>query len=78
MILIDIKNYFVNKKIVTLQDLSQKFNVEAILLRNMLAHWIRKGNIRLLDRPNCCGTSCVKCNPALRETYQWIDTPAAI
>lgn len=75
MNLIELKYHMQKVKIATLSNLSHTFNKEATVLRCMLSHWIRKGNIRLCTRKPACGSSCFKCPKATMEMYEWIDNP---
>jgi hypothetical protein len=70
--LLELKHYLVQVKITSLASLSRYFNCDAELLRQMLTHWIRKGQVRHCRKTPNCGVKCMQCNPLLTEIYEWI------
>ncbi len=74
MNLIDIKNYLKQVKIVTLATLCEHFKCDSDVLRNMMAHWMRKGCIRKFTKEPGCGKTCMKCVPQTVEIYEWIES----
>lgn len=72
MNLLEIKNYLMRVKMASLSSLSTYFNCDSDLLRNMLAHWIRKGCVRQCLKTSNCGTKCVQCSPSSIEIYEWV------
>lgn len=70
MSLLEIKNYLMRVKIASLASLSQYFDCDSDVLRNMLSHWIRKGCVRKCAK--ACTTPCGQCNAAMTEIYEWI------
>lgn len=73
MILVDIKNYIKERKLINLKELSFHFQRDPDTMREMLAHWIRKGIIRKSEKPPSCGTKCMQCKPAVAEIYCWCE-----
>jgi len=69
MILLDIKNYFTEKKVANLQELSLHFQRDPDMMREMLAHWLRKGVICKEPKPLSCGSKCLQCKPSIAEVY---------
>ncbi len=72
MRLLELKQFLVSHKSVSMLQLCQRFNSDAAVMRDMLQHFINKGNISCCKANNACGTQCVKCNPLLTEVYQWV------
>ncbi|MGF1614627.1 MAG: FeoC-like transcriptional regulator [Gammaproteobacteria bacterium] len=72
MILTDLKEYLRERRQAPLMDLVYRFDVEPEALRGMLAHWIRKGNVRRQVGAGVCSTGCGKCDPEALEIYEWV------
>ncbi|MBA2654610.1 MAG: FeoC-like transcriptional regulator [Gammaproteobacteria bacterium] len=70
--LIDLKQYVKNQRLVSLYELSSRFNLDPEIMRSMLDLLIRKGQIRPRNKTNNCGSKCFKCNPLSTELYEWI------
>lgn len=73
MILAELRDYLKQQHRLTLAEMANHFDVEADVLRGMLAKWIAKGKVKKLDMGGACGTTCSKCDPALTEIYEWLD-----
>lgn len=71
--LLELKAYLSTRKIINLKELSAHFAKDPELMRQMLTHWIRKGKVCLVAKPNHCGSSCQMCQPEIAEIYQWLD-----
>lgn len=71
MILIEIKKYLSDKKTANLQELAFHFNQPPETMRQMVAHWVRKGKVMVLPKPLSCGTGCTQCKPEWAEEYCW-------
>ena len=76
MILSDLRLYLKQQQRVALKDLVNHFGVDADALRGMLGKWFSKGQVRRISPETACGTSCCKCDPAMTELYEWVDSPA--
>ncbi|PPD22820.1 MAG: sugar metabolism transcriptional regulator [Methylomonas sp.] len=74
MILAELRDYLQEKKRVSLNDLVMRFQVDAEALRGMLSKWISKGRLKKSQAGANCGGSCCKCDPALTEIYEWIES----
>jgi hypothetical protein len=75
VILSDLRDYLKQHQRVALSDLMLHFHIEADALRGMLEKWIRKGKVKKISPDSTvCGTSCCKCDPALTELYEWLDS----
>jgi putative ferrous iron transport protein C len=72
MSLLEIKKYLMRVKIASLSSLSIYFNAKPEVVRDMLAHWIRKGCLRQCMKTEACGGSCFKCSPLVTEIYEWV------
>ncbi len=70
--LLDIKNYMMQVRIASLSSLCIYFNSEANILRDMLAHWVRKGKMRQCMKTPNCGVKCGKCSVLQTEIYEWV------
>jgi len=73
VILIDVKNYLQEKKVVNLQELSLYFQRHPDTMRDMLMHWLRKGVISKAPKPAGCGVKCGQCKPSVAEVYCWCE-----
>ena len=71
MILIDVKNYLKQKSVSNLQVLSVQFQRDPEVMRDILAHWVRKGVIVMEAKPVNCGITCVQCRPEVVEVYRY-------
>lgn len=78
MILVELKNYLEQHGSAGIIDLSRRFDVEPEALRGMLAHWIRKGKVRRVDRAGDCAVRgngschCAYVDPLAGEIYEWL------
>lgn len=73
MSLLAIKKYMMQVRITTLGSLCKLFNADPEVVRCMLQHWIRKGNIRPCLKTPACGSKCFKCPTAATEMYEWVE-----
>jgi hypothetical protein len=71
MLLSDIKQYLKNQPRQTLLELSRQFQVEADVMREMLAILVRKGQVSRCTKTPNCGTKCNQCTVLVTETYEW-------
>lgn len=72
MILTDLKLYLATVKSVSLFDLAQRFNVDALAVRDMLNLLIRKGIVCRKTKTSACGSICSKCDLSMVEIYEWV------
>lgn len=78
MSLIEIKSYMVRVRMASLASLCAFFQTDPDTLRCLLAHWVRKGNIRQCQKTPACGSKCFKCPILSTEIYEWIDSAAIL
>ncbi|HBT97644.1 MAG TPA: sugar metabolism transcriptional regulator [Desulfobulbaceae bacterium] len=73
MDLIAVKQYVRERGVAPLTDIALHFKTDADTVRPLLALWIAKGKIkkRIVSAEFCKG--CCKCDPALLESYEWLD-----
>ena len=71
MNLIDVKNYLKQKSVSNLQTMAIHFQQDPELMRDMLAHWVRKGVIAIEEKPVQCGVRCVQCKPEVTAVYRY-------
>ena len=71
MILIDVKNYLKQKSVSNLQTMAVHFQRDPLVMRDILAHWVRKGVIAIEEKPVSCGIKCVQCKPEVAEVYRY-------
>lgn len=69
--LLEIKQYLMRVKMASLASLCAYFNCDSALLKQMLAHWERKGCVRQCAKIGC-GTKCAQCPSASTEWYEWV------
>lgn len=74
MIMSEIRKYFLERKVASLQDVSLHIKVEPDAMRGMLDHWVRKGKVKKVSRDvSCAGCGgCRICSSPQMEFYQWI------
>jgi putative ferrous iron transport protein C len=72
MILITLKQYLKQQRLVSMLELTQHFNVDSDIIRSMLQLFIRKGNVQKKTKTNLCGSKCAKCHPHMTELYEWV------
>jgi hypothetical protein len=70
---IQIKQYLIDRKIATLQDIAIHFRKETDTITPMLDIWVRKGKVKKNAGDPGCGIGCCKCDPATLETYEWLN-----
>lgn len=70
MMLSELRDYVRERGRVPLSDMTVRFETGSDVLRDMLAHLIRKGRVQTVDGPTCDG--CCKCAPETLEIYEWI------
>jgi len=73
MILADLKTLLQAQKMMNLLELARRLQAEPDAVRSMLAVWIRKGRVLRCAQLPGCGSKCIKCNPLVTETYQWVE-----
>ncbi len=71
MILSELKNSLEKERILSLFDITQRFNVDADLARLMLSRLIQKGCVIKCQKKPACGTKCQQCSELVTELYQW-------
>lgn len=72
MILITLKQYLIQRRHVTMQNLINHFKLDPEILRDMLNLFIRKGHLKKKQKTNACGSKCIKCHPNMIEVYEWL------
>lgn len=72
MILMDLKAHLAAVKTVSLAELTQRFNLDALTIRDMLNLLIHKGIICRRYKTSACGSACHKCELAAIEIYEWV------
>ncbi|MBX9586590.1 MAG: FeoC-like transcriptional regulator [Gammaproteobacteria bacterium] len=73
MLLQQVKQYLMQRHVVSLMDLKREFKSDSDVLRDMLQLWIAKGKVRCLQKTPACGVRCTQCDPLLTELYEWIE-----
>ena len=70
---IDIKQYLLERKMVTLKDIAVHFRMTTNAVAPMVDLWIRKGKVRKHDSNLGCQKGCCRCDPSSIVTYEWVD-----
>ncbi|MEG3616849.1 FeoC-like transcriptional regulator [Magnetovibrio sp. PR-2] len=70
MLLSELRDYVQEHERAALSDLMVRFEASPDVLRDILAHLIRKGRVQAVDGPKC--DSCCKCAAETLEIYEWI------
>lgn len=71
MILRELKATIEQQKIVSLFDITQRFNIQADLARDMLDRLVKKGCVIRCRKTANCGSKCQQCSELVTELYQW-------
>lgn len=71
--LLEIKQYLIAKKTANLHEICLHFCKQPETVRCILTHWLRKGKVCRLEKPNGCQTRCQLCRPEYTEIYQWME-----
>jgi FeoC like transcriptional regulator. len=74
MILRDLKDYMIHHNTVSLMDLVNHFDTDSIVIEQMLARWVKKDMIEVLNNEQDgkgCGTTCYKCDERTLKFYKW-------
>lgn len=73
MILSELKEYLSANRVVTMDMLTAHFAVDQEIISEMLAVWMRKGNVRKIEMTDGNSPKCAKYYPSPVELYEWID-----
>ena len=69
----EVKRYLSERKVAPLNDIATHFDMEPDAVRGMLAHWQRKGKVRLHKDEGCgSGGCCSGCGSHNKEIYEWL------
>lgn len=68
--LLELKNYLMQQNKVNLLDITQRFAITKDVATDLLLIWQNKGKVVKVDEQ--CGSSCLKCSPAMLEKYRWV------
>lgn len=72
MILLDIKQYFINVVTASTSEVSKEFNIQLSAAQGMIDFWVRKGNLIVCEKA-CSKTACGGCSITLKR-YRWADS----
>lgn len=67
-----VRDYVAEKHITNVVEIARHIQTPATAVGPMVEHWVRKGCIKKLAKPQGCGKTCVKCDPALAQVVQWV------
>lgn len=56
--LTDIKSILIERKQMSLTDLARHFYVSESIMQGMVAHWLKKGRVEVIDASGGCGDVC--------------------
>lgn len=69
----EVKRYMLERKVAPLQDIALHFDMEPDAVRGLLAHWVRKGKVRMHKDDGCSsGGCCGDCGVPAKEVYEWL------
>lgn len=71
MMLSELKNSLEKERVLSLFDITQRFNINADLARLMLSRLIQKGCVIKCKKTPACGIQCQQCSELVTELYQW-------
>ncbi len=70
--LLQVKNYLMEKGKANLREIAFHLRQSPETVREILAHWVRKGKVHRCEAPANCGSKCQLCKPEVAEVYQWL------
>lgn len=73
MILSELREYLCANRIVTMDMLTAHFAVDKEIISEMLAIWMRKGNVRKIEMTDGNSSICAKYYPSPAELYEWVE-----
>ncbi|MEO5365662.1 MAG: FeoC-like transcriptional regulator [Magnetococcus sp. WYHC-3] len=62
---------------VPLRDLAHHFRKDPAVMRDMLAHWERKGRVRVSTQRTACQSHCSGCGTGPAEVCEWLHQSGA-
>jgi len=69
----EVKRYLSERKVAPLNDIAMHFDMEPDAVRGLLAHWLRKGKVRMHKDEGCSsGGCCSGCGAHNKEIYEWL------
>lgn len=69
--LVNLKALIIEKNTVNLSSLAKNFQEDPVLIQQMLAYFIKKGQLVEKRLTPHCGTSCQSCPVSDTVVYQW-------
>lgn len=72
MLLAEVKQHLQYSHSQSLLELSQRFQITADVMRDMLAILVRKGQVKQCTKTPRCGVKCNQCSIVTTEIYEWI------
>ncbi|GLS06204.1 hypothetical protein GCM10007860_33740 [Chitiniphilus shinanonensis] len=66
----DIRQYLRERGQASLADLAAHFDAEPDAVRDVIAHWVRKGRVSEIGGASC-GKSCCGCGTTASVAYRW-------
>lgn len=73
MTMIELRNFVRQRQRVSLQEISQRFHVEAGVVEGMIAIWVQKGKISSHENTSGGCGGCCSCEKGLRLYYEWVE-----
>lgn len=70
--LLSVRDYLKSQTSANLLEIARYLQQPVDLVRELLAHWERKGRVCQLARPAACGGRCQACPPEQAVIYQWV------
>ncbi len=68
--LLQIREYILREHVVSTQQLSREFHIDAHALQPMLDIWVKKGVIEPCQEKASCQSTCFKCSTSAPVYYQ--------
>ena len=73
MILSDLKDFMLEHRVVSIEDLIIHLDTDPDTIREMLEVWIRKGKVRKIEDMEKICHKCPQCQMMAGEFYEWIE-----
>jgi hypothetical protein len=73
MILSELKGYLCANRVVSMDMLLTHFAIDQEIISEMLAIWMRKGNVRKIENIDPGSLDCARVYSPTAELYEWID-----
>jgi len=69
-----IQDYFERKQLATVSQLAKEFGASAALVEHMLMFFLRKQQVKIMEKSTCTSGTCGGCTVTCDPVYCWCST----